>query len=73
MNLDRVSELSGLIKLFFFLKCTSHENQPSLPGICVSRSSPSLRSPRVVDTLKLELIDFRMVCHQCPYTAVNYI
>lgn len=72
--IHRTSEPSGLIKLFFyFLKCIFRENQPSLRGICVSRSSPSLRSPQVVDTLKLELIDFRMPCHQCPYAAVNYI
>lgn len=71
MRLNRTSEPSGLIKLFF-KKSIFHKNHPSLPGICVSRSSPSFRSPRVVDTLKLELIDFRMPCHQCPHAAVNY-
>lgn len=69
----RTSELLSSIKLFFFLKrVSSIKINPSM-CICVSRSSLSFRFPRVVDALKLEVIDFRMSCHQCPHAATNYI
>lgn len=47
-------------------------NRLSLAFVC-REALHRFRSPRVVDTLKLELIDFRPPCHQCPYAAANYI